>query len=231
MRRGLDVRTHVRAFIAAGIGLALMATAPSAVAAEDCANADARPGSATAADMSAATLCLVNNERAVAGMRPLAASAPLARTAESYAGDMVATQHFAHTDTAGRTVAGRVSATGTSLDSWIELGENLGWGSLDQATPRAIVAGWMKSPTHRANVLHAPFDSLGVGVADGAPQPGVSAALTYTAVFGDQQQPRQQPRLSSAARRRCAKAGTRARQRACRARALRAAKLAAARQS
>ena len=227
MRRGLGVRTHVRAFIAAGIGLALMASAPSAAAAEDCANADATPGSAAAAEFSAATLCLVNNERAAAGMKPLAASAPLARTAQGYAGDMVAQQHFAHTDTNGRSVAGRVEATGTSLDSWIELGENLGWGSLDQATPRAIVAGWMKSPTHRDNILYAPFDSLGVGVADGAPQPGVSSALTYAAVFGD----RQQPRLSAAARRRCAKAGTRARQRACRARALRAAQLAAARRS
>jgi uncharacterized protein YkwD len=203
-----------RAYIAAAFACTALAVLPGPVAAADCMNADSTPSSTSAADLSAATVCLVNVERAAAGMKPVAPSPPLTRAAEEYARAMVAGQFFAHSDPAGHVVADRVAAAGESLDTWLELGENLAWGSLALATPRATVNGWMLSQAHRDNILYAPYRSLGVGIADGAPAAGVPAALTYVAVFAEQR-----PAARAVKRRRCSHARTRARARACRGRA------------
>ena len=37
-----------------------------------------------------------------------------------------------------------------------------------QRTPEAVMAGWMASPQHRANILRAAARSFGLGQADGA---------------------------------------------------------------
>jgi uncharacterized protein YkwD len=212
MRRVCGACLCARAYIAAGLACTTLAALPAPVAADECVNADSTPGSASPADLSAATVCLVNSERAAAAMKPVAPSAPLTRAAEDYAHTMVAGQFFAHRDPAGHVVADRVAATGQPVDSWAELGENLGWGSLLLATPRAVVNGWMLSPSHRDNILYASYGSLGVGIADGAPAAGVPAALTYVAVFGERR-----PAARVVKRRRCSRARTR-RARACRAR-------------
>ena len=64
------------------------------------------------------------------------------------------------------------------------LGENLAWGSYQLATPKSIVRSWMHSPGHRANILNADFHEIGVGVVEGAPEPGVESAATYATSFG-----------------------------------------------
>jgi uncharacterized protein YkwD len=193
-------------------GLALAVMPGGAAASAGCAHADSSADTASAPDLAAATLCLVNAERAAAGQRPLTMHGTLARTAQVYASEMVATAHFAHSDTNGGNVADRVQSVGGSLDPWLELGENLGWGTLDQATPRALVAGWMNSPTHRDNILFARFNRLGVGIANGAPAEGQTGGQTYVAVFG------QVASRKPARPKRCSRAKTR-KARACRARA------------
>jgi len=162
----------------------VLTIAPAAAQAADCANADSTAQTASAADLATATLCLVNGERAAAGRGALTAHGTLARTAQAYASEMVASVRFAHEDANGGHVADRVLSVGGSLDPWLELGENLGWGTLDQGTPRALVAGWMNSPTHRDNILYARFNRLGIGIADGVPAAGQSGGQTYVAVFG-----------------------------------------------
>jgi uncharacterized protein YkwD len=67
-----------------------------------------------------------------------------------------------------------------------EIGENIGWGTLWLATPHAIVAAWMASPGHRANILEARFRDTGIGV---SPHPPASlahgqAGAVYTQDFG-----------------------------------------------
>lgn len=185
-------------------GGAPVAASASASDAAACPYADAGSG-ASPEDMSAATLCLVNAERAAAGQRPLSSDPTLGNTARAYAAVMVSAQRFAHKDANGGGVADRVRAVGGSLDPWLELGENLGWGSLSAGTPRAIVSGWMGSPTHRDNILYSPFTRLGVGIVDGAPSAEASGGLTYVAVFG-----RTAPRRSATSKR-CARARARAR--------------------
>jgi uncharacterized protein YkwD len=166
--------------------LALVAS-PAPAAAAECPNADAAPGQASNAALAQATICLLDQQRAANGLGPLALNAPLADTAERYAAQMVATDHFAHVDLSGGNVVDRVLADDPAMGSrWEILGENLGWGTFALATPRAMVEGWMNSPEHRANVLYPNYQDVGVGIADGAPAPGVasSGALTYVTVFG-----------------------------------------------
>ena len=162
----------------------IVASPAAAAAPANCEHADSAPGAASPEQLGAATLCLVNAERAAAGQQPLAANATLERTGRSYATESVATQHFAHADARGGSVADRVLAVGGTLDPWLELGENLGWGTLDQASPQAIVTGWMNSPTHRDNILYTRFTRLGVGVVEGVPAADRTGGATYVAVFG-----------------------------------------------
>lgn len=48
--------------------------------------------------------------------------------------------------------------------SYYTAGENIAMG---YPSPEAVVAGWMNSPGHRANILNANFNAIGVGYAPG----------------------------------------------------------------
>jgi uncharacterized protein YkwD len=62
------------------------------------------------------------------------------------------------------------------------LGENLAWGSGGQASPRAIVTNWLRSPAHRRTLLRPGFRRVGVG-AIAAPFQGLAEATVVTADF------------------------------------------------
>jgi uncharacterized protein YkwD len=176
-------RRTAASLFAACVLAALAVAAPAQAA--DCPFADAQAGSATPQQLSDATVCLLNEQRAAAGLQPLRASAPLGATAQHYAEYMVSDEHFAHQDESGHNVVYRVLNTEPSLaDRWVVLGENLGWGTYDLATPRSMVQGWMNSPTHRDNILYPSYDEIGVGITPGAPVAGRDGALTYATVFG-----------------------------------------------
>ena len=68
---------------------------------------------------------------------------------------MVARDYFDHTSPGGETVLDRIKAS-TYLPprAGYILGENIALGTMQLATPAAIVASWMKSPGHRANILN-----------------------------------------------------------------------------
>ena len=156
-------------------------------ASDRCAGADARPGQTAVEDLRAATLCLMNAERAARGLGRLQAEPLLGRVAASYARQMVRGQFFDHTSPAGSTMLARIRSTSYLRDvtSW-SVGENLAWGSGDLATPRAMVRAWMQSAEHRANLLDRHFADVGIGVAPGAPvalEPGELGG-TYVTDFG-----------------------------------------------
>ena len=52
---------------------------------------------------------------------------------------------------------------------WSAVGENIAAG---YATPEDVVAGWMASPGHRANILSPNFSEIGIGVSAGGGQFG-----------------------------------------------------------
>ncbi len=134
-----------------------------------------------------ATFCLINRERAVHGERPLRPNRRLRRAAQSHTESMAFGDYFEHTGPRGGTPLTRMRAAGyISSRSSYEVGENIAWGTLGLATPRAIVAAWMGSPPHRANILDPRYRETGIGV---SPHPPSSlshgqAGAIYTQDFG-----------------------------------------------
>jgi uncharacterized protein YkwD len=170
--------------LAASLALAVPA---GASAAAPCTDATLLPDATNILRTKAATLCLLNSERAARGLAPLAANGQLGKAAESYSATMVRQQFFDHVSPSGSTLKNRVRGTSYlrgRIRSW-SLGENIGWGSGVLASPQRIVNSWMSSPPHRRNILFRGFRHVGIGIVTGAPDDveGLPAA-TYTTDFG-----------------------------------------------
>jgi uncharacterized protein YkwD len=162
--------------------------APSAAHSSACPNADLTPSAGNLDVIETATLCLVNRERVGHGESPLTLDPALACAARRHSEDMAAGGYFEHVGPRGDTPVSRMRACGYfhSAGLGYEVGENIAWGTLWLATPRAIVAAWMESPGHRANILDAHYHDTAVGV---SPHPIASLAHgqpggIYTQDFG-----------------------------------------------
>jgi uncharacterized protein YkwD len=149
-----------------------------------CRGANRQPNRESAADAQRAVTCLVNQRRKHHGLRPVHGSVPLAIAAQTHSNAMASQNFFSHGGDG--TPASRASAAGYMAGArhW-GVGEDLEWASGKGGTPKAIVAGWMASPEHRAVMLSRRFRQVGVGVAQDSPVvPDVQNAATYTALFG-----------------------------------------------
>ncbi|WP_306214853.1 CAP domain-containing protein [Actinoplanes sp. RD1] len=116
---------------------------------------------------------LVNEERRRAGRPRLTEHPLLGAAARAHSADMAKREFYSHVSPEGSTVADRVAATGYLFAA---VGENIAWG---QENPMQVVTAWMRSPGHRANILHPDYTELGVGVADHR-----RGALVWTQNFG-----------------------------------------------
>jgi uncharacterized protein YkwD len=161
---------------------------PPASRSDTCTNANLRPSQDNLESIRAATLCLVNRERAGHGESPLQPNGQLEQAAQRHTEDMAFGNYFEHTGANGDTPLSRIRSCGYIYSSQVgyEVGENIGWGTLWLATPRAIVAAWMASPEHRANILDAHFHDTAIGI---SPHPPTSLArgqdgAIYTQDFG-----------------------------------------------
>jgi uncharacterized protein YkwD len=132
------------------------------------ANAAAPP--VDSSGFSARVLDLTNAERSKAGLLPLAPNLQLQDAAQSYSEVLASTGCFAHTCGPVPDMIDRDRQAGYS--TWTLLGENIATG---YTTPEAVVAGWMASPEHRANMLSPDYSDLGVGVTRGTGPSGVWA--------------------------------------------------------
>jgi uncharacterized protein YkwD len=153
-----------------------------------CTETKLQPTAANLQRVRTATLCLVNRERTSRGLSALSPDGPLAQAAQGHSEDMAAGDYFEHDGRHGDTPLSRMRASGYIFSSRIgyAVGENIGWATLWLASPKAIVAGWMASPGHRANILDATFRDTGVGI---SPHPLASlargqAGAIYTQDFG-----------------------------------------------
>ena len=150
-----------------------------------CADVELMPSADNVVAVAAATLCLVNGERADAGLPPLTGNGKLDQSSLGHSEDMVAKSYFAHESQDGRDVIARVRATGyIPTDGQWTVGENLAWGTGTLATPKGIVQAWMTSQGHRENILRAGFKEAGLGVALGNPRSTDGQGATYTMNFG-----------------------------------------------
>jgi hypothetical protein len=154
-------------------------------AGDSCTDVDLDPTADNMGTIIASTLCLLNGQRADAGLPPLSSNDRLAQAAVEHSQDMVAKQYFDHQAPDGRDVVDRVRATGYIPDDrrWT-VGENLAWGTGTLATPRNIVAAWMNSQGHRENILRPEFREIGFGVVTGNPRSADGSGATYTTNFG-----------------------------------------------
>lgn len=100
---------------------------------------------------------LTNEERLEAGCAPLNVSLQLVTAAQGHSEDMASNDFFSHTGSDGSLPWDRMEAAGYE---WREAGENIAAG---YSTPESVVAGWMASDGHRANILRCSYQDIGVG--------------------------------------------------------------------
>jgi uncharacterized protein YkwD len=159
---------HLAAGVLAVTATALIAAAPAA--ASSCVGADIEAEGLGQTELETTVTCLINEERAKAGIRPVRTNGSLRRAAAGHSNDMVQDGFFEHTSPSGRTFIDRISSTGYTRGArrWL-IGENLVWGSGSQSTPQSMVEAWMGSPAHRANLLRERFREVGVAASRGTP--------------------------------------------------------------
>ncbi len=107
----------------------------------------------------AQVLSLVNKHRRAAGCRDLVNNSALASAAQAHASDMARNNYFSHTSRNGTSFTTRITNAGYRYS---RAAENIAAG---YRTPETVVAGWMQSPGHRANILDCRLTQSGVGYA------------------------------------------------------------------
>jgi uncharacterized protein YkwD len=105
---------------------------------------------------------LVNLERQIVNLHPLAWDEALGSSARAHSSDMAQRNYVSHTSPDGREFYERITAAGYS---WNTCGENIAAG---YTSAQAVMNGWMTSPGHKANILNSAFCDLGVGYAFGS---------------------------------------------------------------
>jgi len=118
--------------------------------------------SARARGVDTKMLGAVNAVRAQHGLRALALSSSLSRSARAYAGWMMRNSYFGHLP--------HIRAS----SRFRYLGENLAWHSGLSPAVRGTVRQWMLSPQHRAVMLSRGFRWLGSGMSRGSYGGGLS---------------------------------------------------------
>lgn len=123
-----------------------------------------------------------NEERKRHGKPPLAWSEPLRAASRQHSQEMLEKNYFDHrSPVAGHQspmerayLAGFFGLTGENILSWTRH-----QASSAEAVAREMVADWMNSPGHRANILRDRYNQLGVGVVK------LGNRWMATQVFGD----------------------------------------------
>jgi uncharacterized protein YkwD len=116
-------------------------------------------------------MALVNAQRASGascGSRGRFAAAPalnwndaLAQASLVHSDDMVSANFFSHTGSTGQNPGQRIAAAGYASSTW---GENIAAG---QPTVASVVAGWMASDGHCANIMNPAFRDVGLACVAG----------------------------------------------------------------
>ena len=154
-----------RSFIILTTALAgiVLGPVPSAVFAQVC---------PTSAEREVAAL--LNQERTFAGLPPLTIDVRLVQSARGHSQDMAINDFFSHVGSNGSTFDQRILAAGYPSPR----SENIAAG---YSTPASLVAAWMASSGHRANILDSTARHVGIGYAF---QAGSTYGRYWTANLG-----------------------------------------------
>ena len=113
--------------------------------------------------------------RRFAPVPPLEWDDRLAAAALAHSGDMANRNYLDHLGKDGSEPAGRVRWEGYD---WQDVGENIAAG---QGFAAEVVAGWLSSPVHCANIMNTRFVQMGAAY---AVNPASDAGIYWTHVFG-----------------------------------------------
>lgn len=103
-------------------------------------------------------LALVNQERSRNGCQPVTLNPRLTEAAQRHSEDQAEHGRMSHTGSDGSTFRERAARAGYEH----AIAENVAYG---YPTADAVMAGWMSSPGHRANILNCAARAMGLGVA------------------------------------------------------------------
>jgi uncharacterized protein YkwD len=134
---------------------------------------------ASAAVQSRAVGCLVNWARARDRRGRLAPSSSLKRAAALKGHGVASCGQLSHTP-CGSDLTGPVRRSGYRYSSF---GENIFVGPWGAVTARDVVAAWLQSPGHRANVLRRGFRHLGAAPVRASNIFGSGAEVVWVATF------------------------------------------------
>lgn len=136
-----------------------------------CHGARLRPSRSNLANVTSATLCLVNGVRHFHHLEPLRMNAALRAIASGQSDSMLIGGYFGDDGLSGRTPLQRVAASSYGRHSRrLSVSQNIAWGQAGQSTPVAIVRAWLASPPHRRIMLAAGSRDAGIGVSLGTPR-------------------------------------------------------------
>lgn len=143
----------------------------------------------TQQDFSSQSLLTASNQQRVAGQAAaLTINPQLTTAAQLKANDMAQQNYWDHTAPDGQTAWMLIAAQGYQYQ---QAGENLAYGFADA---EQVITGWMNSPEHRANLLHADYQEVGFGVAQARNYQGRGPQTIVVAEYG---QPASDPALAA----------------------------------
>jgi uncharacterized protein YkwD len=111
--------------------------------------------------VAAQCIALTNAERAAHGVAPVTYNAQLQAAAQGWSNYQASIQTMSH-NAGGSTPGARISAAGYG---WHTYGENVAAG---QGGCSSVLAAWIASPGHEANIVNPAFVHIGVALAKDA---------------------------------------------------------------
>jgi uncharacterized protein YkwD len=118
----------------------------------------------------------VNEKRRAQGCKPLELDTRLVTVSKNHAEDMAQGDYFDHTSPDGTSPSDRAASSGFPHG----IGENIAAG---YSAAETVMAGWMNSPGHRANILNCAYTVTGIGYDPGSVGTGWGPG-SWVQVFG-----------------------------------------------
>jgi uncharacterized protein YkwD len=134
------------------------------------------------AAQSRAVACLINWARRQGNRRALSPSTSLRRAAGLKGQKVVACGELSHTP-CGSDLIGPLRASGYRYASF---GENIFVGPRGEVSAHDVVAAWLESPGHRANILRPYFRDVGATSVPGGGLLNAGPEVVWVATFGSQ---------------------------------------------
>jgi uncharacterized protein YkwD len=119
-----------------------------------------------------------NSQRTGSGEAGLSINSLLSAAAQAKANDMANRDYWSHTTPDGAAPWSFIAQAGYSYQA---AGENLAYGF---NTSSEVIAGWMNSAEHRANILNNNYAEVGFGVANATNYQGTGPETIVVAMYG-----------------------------------------------